>query len=85
MVVHKSTVTECCVCGWQLPAQDIGNDYLLTIHKYGDGLGTCGYSCRIDNAGLCNETATELSMMNVSAATYPIQFILLCHSSWSNL
>ena len=84
MVVHKSTVTECCVCGRQLPAQDIGNDYLLTIHKYGDRLSTCGYSCRIDNVGLCNETATELSMRNpANTSNEPLEMNGSAASSYS--
>ena len=61
-IVHKSTITECCVCGWYLSSQDIGNDYLITINRYGDSLSICDHSCRIggDVGNLCNETANEL-------------------------
>ena len=76
MVVHKSTVTECwglqpaCCCSSPWSAQDIGNDYLLTINEYGDSFGYCGdrfshcggntCQCRMGERSLCMETATEL-------------------------
>ena len=61
-IVHKSTITECCVCGWYLSSEDIGNDYLITINRYGDSLSICDHSCRLggDVGNLCNETANEL-------------------------
>ena len=65
MLVHKSTVTDGPCPPRSMSAQDIGKDYLLTIHKYGDGLGlsACGNSCHI-GGGLCHETANELRTMN---------------------
>ena len=61
-IVHKSTITECCVCGRYLSPQDVGNDYLITINRYGDSLSICDHSCRLrgDGGNLCNETANEL-------------------------
>ena len=65
-IVHKSTITECCICGRYLSSQDIGNDYLITINRYGDSLSICDHSCRLggDVGNLCNETANELRRMN---------------------
>lgn len=61
-IVRKSTITECCICGRYLSPQDIGNDYLITINRYGDSLSICDHSCRLgdDGRNLCNETANEL-------------------------
>jgi len=61
-IVHKSTITECCICGWYLSPQDTGNDYLITIIRNGDSLSICDHSCRLggDGGNLCNETANEL-------------------------
>ena len=65
MLVHKSTVADGPCPPSSMSAQDIGKDYLLTIHKYGDslGMGPCGNSCHI-GGGLCHETANELRTMN---------------------
>ena len=60
--MHKSTITECCICGRYLSSQDIGNDYLIKINRYGDSLSICDHSCRLggDGGNMCNETANEL-------------------------
>lgn len=61
LVVHKSTVTTCCLCGRSMSAEDIGEDYLLEISTYGDSLSSCDITCRIgDGSGLCDDTADEL-------------------------
>jgi len=82
-IMHKSTITECCICGRYLSPQDIGNDYLITINRYGDSLSICDHSCRIegDVGNLCNETANELrrrrSKDESSASAYSVHFSLL--------
>lgn len=66
MVVHKSTVVTCCLCGRSMSAQNIGQDYLLEISKYGDSFNDCDATCRIDGpSGLCADTATELRQMSM--------------------
>jgi len=82
--VHKSTITECCICGRYLSSQDIGNDYLIKINRYGDSLSICDHSCRLggDGGNMCNETANELRRMSSSkdessASAYSVHFSLL--------
>jgi len=72
MLVHKTTVTTCCLCGQEMKADDIGSDYLLEISEYGDSFSTCSASCRytdsrsdlpeweLDREELCHDTADEL-------------------------
>ena len=65
MLVQKTTVTTCCLCGHELSVEDIGSDYLLEISEYGDSFSACSASCRYSDSRsdvpeLCHDTAAEL-------------------------
>lgn len=58
MMYQTSTETTCCLCGRTLPAQNIGQDYLLPISISG-GLSTCEIICNVEDE-FCNGIAVEL-------------------------
>lgn len=65
MVVTKSTVTTCCLCGRSLSADTIGSDYLLEIAQSSDTLSQCGVTCQMGEdlqyeMGICDDTADAL-------------------------
>ena len=65
MVVTKSTVTTCCLCGRSLSADTIGSDYLLEIAQSSDTLSQCGVTCQMGEdlqyeMGMCDDTADAL-------------------------
>ena len=65
MIVTKSTVTTCCLCGRSLSADTIGSDYLLEIAQFSDTLSQCGVTCQMGEdlqyeMGLCDDTADAL-------------------------
>jgi len=65
MIVTKSTVTTCCLCGRSLSADTIGRDFLLEIAQSSDTLSQCGVSCQMGEdlqyeIGICDDTADAL-------------------------
>lgn len=65
MVVTKSTVTTCCLCGRSLSADTFGSDYLLEIAQSSDTLSQCGVTCQMGEdlqyeMGMCDDTADAL-------------------------